>query len=279
LPDSTVCLTFDFDAISLWAARGLTSPGYVSRGEFGAHAVPRILRLLREREITATFFIPGHTVETYPDLCTAIVADGHEIGLHGYMHEPVSTLDAAKEAEVCKRAVEAIRRVTGVEVRGNRTPSWDYTPHTVGVLLELGCEYDSSLMATDYTPYHVRQGDRFHQDRPYEFGEPTSIVEIPVSWTLDDYPQFEYVRTDIVLPGLRRPDDVFANFLDDVDYMLREVPGGVCTLTFHPQVIGRGHRMLGLERFLDRCAERPLRFRTCVDTAREFSGAVAAPAR
>jgi peptidoglycan/xylan/chitin deacetylase (PgdA/CDA1 family) len=271
MPESTVNLSFDFDAISLWLARGLTSPGPVSRGEFGAHAVPRILRMLRERDITATFFIPGHTVDTYPHECAAIAEAGHEIALHGYVHEPVSKLDREAEAAVTQRARDSIRRVTGYEAMGNRTPSWDFTQSTVDVLLELGLEYDSSLMATDYTPYYARRGDVAVPDGPYVFGEETSLVELPVSWSLDDYPQFEYMRTDTgVLPGLRRPDEVFANFLDDIDYMLREEPGGTCVLTFHPQVIGRGHRMLALERFLDACLQRTLRFETCLETARRF---------
>jgi peptidoglycan/xylan/chitin deacetylase (PgdA/CDA1 family) len=275
MPDSTICVTFDFDAISLWLARGQTSPGPISRGEFGAHAIPRILRMLRERDITATFFIPGHTVDTYPAQCAAIAEAGHEIALHGYVHEPVSKLDAEQERAAVRRAFESIRKVTGREPAGNRTPSWDFTASTVDVLLELGCEYDSSLMGTDYTPYYARRGDVAAPDGPYVFGEPTSLVEIPVSWSLDDYPQFEYLRTDTaIMPGLRRPDEVFANWLDDVDYMVREEPGGVCVFTFHPQVIGRGHRMLGLERLLDACVERPVRFRTCLEVAREFCGAV-----
>jgi peptidoglycan/xylan/chitin deacetylase (PgdA/CDA1 family) len=267
----TICLTFDFDAISLWLARGMTTPGPVSRGEFGAHAIPRILKLLRERGITATFFIPGHTVDTYPAECAAIAEAGHEIALHGYVHEPVSKLDRDAELATSERARASIVKVTGYEPRGNRTPSWDFTTSTVDVLLELGCEYDSSLMATDYTPYYARRGDVADPGGPYRFGEPTPLVELPVSWSLDDYPQFEYLRTDTgVMPGLRDPAAVFRNFLDDVDYMLREQPGGVCVLTFHPQVIGRGHRMLALERFLDACLERPLAFRTCLDTARAF---------
>jgi peptidoglycan/xylan/chitin deacetylase (PgdA/CDA1 family) len=276
MPESTICVTFDFDAISLWMARGQTSPGPISRGEFGAHAIPRILKMLDEHGITATFFIPGHTVDTYPRQCAAIAEAGHEIGLHGYLHEPVSKLKPEDEAAAAARAMESIRRGTGYRPTGNRTPSWDFTPSTVDVLLEVGCEYDSSLMATDYMPYYARRGDVVDPDGPYIFGEPTSLVEIPVSWSLDDYPQFEYLRADTaILPGLRRPDTVFANFLDDVDYTVREDPGGVCVFTFHPQVIGRGHRMLGLERLLQACSERPVRFRTCSEVARDFRQATA----
>lgn len=267
----TVCLTFDFDAVSLWTARGMTSPGPVSRGEFGAHAAPRILRLLESRSIPSTWFVPGHTADTYPMLCRDVAAAGHEVGLHGYAHEPVSALDAVGEREVIARSMDTLCKLTGRPPAGNRTPSWDFTDSTVDLLMEFGIEYDSSLMATDYTPYYARTGDQAPPDGPYRFGEETEIVELPVSWTLDDYPQFEYLRMPgLLMPGLRKPREVFENFLDDVRYMIREEPGGVCVITFHPQVIGRGHRMLGLEWFLDRLAELGVAYATCGDAAGDF---------
>jgi peptidoglycan/xylan/chitin deacetylase (PgdA/CDA1 family) len=275
--ESTVCLTFDFDALSLWFARGMTSPGPLSRGEFGAHAVPRLLRLLERYSIPTTWFVPGHTADTYPDLCRRIFDAGHEIAMHGYLHEPVSALGPGEERAVLARAHKALTRITGVDPVGNRTPSWDYTDDTVQSLLDLGLRYDSSLMATDYTPYFCRTGDRAEPDG-YRFGEPTALVQLPVSWSLDDYPQFEYLRTaDIVLPGLRSPREVFGNFLDDVRYMTREEPGGVCVITFHPQVIGRGHRMIGLEWFLDELVAHPVRFSRCDAVADDFA-ARSAPA-
>ena len=91
-PAGYVCLTFDFDGPSLWMQRGMTSPTSISRGEFGAVAVPRILRLLAQRNLPATFFVPGHTVETYPAECAAIAAAGCEIALHGYAHELNATV-------------------------------------------------------------------------------------------------------------------------------------------------------------------------------------------
>lgn len=268
---NTVCLTFDFDAFSLWMSRGLVTPGPLSRGEFGAKAVPRLLKMLESRGIETTWFVPGHTVETYPDLCGAVVDSGHEIALHGWNHEVVSTLDPSQERDVLRRAFDSLVRVTGVEPVGNRTPSWDYTEHTLDCLIDLGLLYDSSLMASDYTPYVTRRGDICIPDFPFIFGEPTSVVQLPVSWTLDDYPMFEYLRTpNYVLPGLRTPDDVFGNFFGDISYMVREESDGVCVLTFHPQVIGRGHRLLGLERFLDEVAELPVEFRRCDVVARRF---------
>jgi peptidoglycan/xylan/chitin deacetylase (PgdA/CDA1 family) len=252
MPAGTVCLTFDFDAVSLWIMRGLPHAGPASRGEFGAEAVRRILRLLDSRGIQSTWFVPGHTIESFPRQCEQIVAAGHEIGLHGYAHENVEQLDRDGERTVLSRSYELVEKLTGLPPKGNRTPSWTFSPNTVELLLERGLLYDSSLMATDYRPYRCRLPDRVAPAEPITFGAESALIEIPVSWSLDDYPAFEYVRTDSwLMPGLRRPDDVFANWLDDVRYMTRDFGDGVCVLTFHPQVIGRGHRMLGLERFLD----------------------------
>ena len=267
----TVCLTFDFDAMSLWIVRGMLSPGPISRGEFGAHAIPRLLHLLDRERIPATFFIPGHTVETYPDECRAIVAAGHEVGMHGYAHEVVSTLTPEAERAVFKRAYDVLTSLAGAPPRGNRTPSWDLTPSTIAILLELGLLYDSSLMSTDYTPFYARSGDVIVADGPAHLGAPTNLVQLPVTWSLDDYPAFEYLSTETrVLPGLRSPGDVFGNWLEDVRYMARDYEDGVCVITLHPQVIGRGHRILGLERLIGRLRELDVEFSRLDQVAERF---------
>lgn len=267
----TVCLTFDFDAVSLWTARGTTRPGPISRGESGARAAPRILRLLESRSIPSTWFVAGHTADMYPMLCRDVAAAGHEIGLHGYAHEPVSALDPAGEREMIARAMDTLCKLTGRAPAGNRTPSWDFTESTVDLLMEFGIEYDSSLMGTGYTPYFAGTGDMVPAQRPYAFGDETPLVELPVSWTLEDHPHFEYLRLpSLLMPGLRRPREMFENFLDDVRRMIREEPDGVCVITFHPQVIGRGHRMFGLEWFLDRLEALGVTYTTCADAAAGF---------
>lgn len=272
MPNGIVNLTFDFDAISFWVYSGRTTPAPISRGEFGAHAIERLLNLFQSRGITITFFIPGHTIDTYPEQCKAIVAAGHEVGLHGYLHEPVSALSPEAERGVFQRAYETVGNLTGQAPSGSRTPSWDYTPHTIDIMLELGLLYDSSLMSTDYTPFFARKGDVFHPDGRVVWGQPTELVQLPVSWSLDDYPHFEFmVRPDGgVLPGLRTARDVYSNFMDDVVYMERDFQEGVLNLTCHPFVSGRGHRYLALERFIDQCLERGLRFERCDTVARRF---------
>jgi len=273
----SVCLTFDFDAISLWAARGLVSPGPVSRGEFCAYAIDRILRMLDRHGIIATFFIPGHTLETYPEQCAAIHKAGHEIGLHGYLHEAVSSLDRDTERTVLHRSAELIEKLTGSRPLGHRTPSFDFSPHTVELLEEAELEYDSSLMGTDYEPYFARVGDRHQEDGPYLWGRPSSVVEVPVSWTLDDYVHLEYVRFNgMVMPGLQDPRSMFARFFDDIRYMTEHVADGVTNVTLHPQVIGRGGRMLALEEFIRHCKDLGVKFRTCLDVSRSFRALTAA---
>lgn len=271
MPHGIVSLTFDFDAISNWINSGLTTPAPLSRGEFGAVAVERILHALEVRGIRSTWFIPGHTIETYPDECRAVVAGGHEVGLHGYLHENVGRLSDTEEREVFHRAYDLVGTLTGETPQGSRTPAWDFSPATITIMTELGLGYDSSLMSNDYTPFYCRQADSIQPGGHVEFGAPTQIVELPVSWSLDDFPHFEYRSSpNGILPGLRSAAAVYANFNDDITYMERDFVEGVAIITFHPQVSGRGHRLLALERWIDDLMDRGLRFERCDVVAREF---------
>jgi peptidoglycan/xylan/chitin deacetylase (PgdA/CDA1 family) len=280
---ATVCLTFDFDAISIWVGpMGATSPSMISRGEFGPVGVERLLTLLGREGIEATFFVPGHTADTYPDAVRAIVAAGHEIGHHGYLHEnPVALESAAREREVLERGLEALARVAGVRPVGYRSPSWDNSPRTVELLLEYGFSYESSLMGKDFEPYWCRVGDVVDPDGPYRFGLEVDLVELPVSWLLDDFPHFEYVRlANRVSPGLAAASKVEEIWREEFDWMYREVAGGVYTLTMHPQVIGRGHRLLMLERLIAYFAGHDgVRFATLAEAAEAFRATDPGPAR
>jgi peptidoglycan/xylan/chitin deacetylase (PgdA/CDA1 family) len=261
-PVATVCLTFDFDAISIWigpfAAR---SPSAISRGEFGAVGCRRIVKLLEREEISATFFVTGHTAETYPDLVREIVAAGHEIGHHGYLHEnPLALETPEREREVLLRGLDALDLVAAVRPAGYRSPSWDNSPWTVELLLEEGFRYESSLMGDDFTPYWCRVGDVVQPDGPYLFGREVDLVEMPVSWILDDWPHFEYVSLrsqGITMPGLSAPSKVREIWQGEFSFMRRDVADGVFTLTMHPQVIGRGHRLLMLEGLIGWMKEHP----------------------
>jgi peptidoglycan/xylan/chitin deacetylase (PgdA/CDA1 family) len=255
-PRATVCLSFDFDAISIWIGpAGATSPSMISRGEFGPVGVERILKLLDRKGITATFYVTGHTADTYPESVRAIVAAGHEIGHHGYLHEnPLSLETKEAERRVLEMGREALDRAAGIRPVGYRSPAWDNSPYTIELLLEYGFRYESSLMAKDFEPYWCRVGDVIRKDGPYEFGPNVDLVELPVSWLLDDYPHFEYRGGARPLQGLSAASKVEEIWRDEFDYMYKEVPNGVYTLTMHPQVIGRGYRMMMLERLIDHFA-------------------------
>jgi len=267
-----VCLTFDFDAMSGFIARGMTSPTPVSRGEFGADvATPRLLALLKKYRIATSWYIPGHTLETYPARCREVFAAGHEIGHHGWTHVPPALLTRDKEEEGLTRANEQIKKLTGSYARGYRSPSWDLSPHSIELLLKHGFEYDSSMMGDDYTPYRVRQGDVIELETPAVFGKTTRLIEMPISWTLDDYPHFEFIRTkDWILPGLMNYNLVLENWINDFLYMKKILKWGVITYTFHPFVIGRAGRMLMLEKLIKKLKAEGAVFMTLEQAVAEY---------
>jgi peptidoglycan/xylan/chitin deacetylase (PgdA/CDA1 family) len=263
----SICLTFDFDAISLWlGAFKARSPTMISRGEFGVIGARRILDLLDRFDIKATWFVPGHTADTFPDAVAEIHARGHEIGHHGYCHESPVNLEEPDERQVLEMGIAALERITGKAPQGYRSPSWDLSPNTLTLLLEYGFIFDSSMMGNDFHPYWCRQGDHFDLESPYQFGERVNLVEMPVSWGLDDFPAFEYVSLPNKLyPGLRSPQQVFDIWMGDYDYLRQYEPEGVFILTMHPQVIGRGHRMLFLERLIEHMMTDGVQFMPMID--------------
>ena len=246
------CLTFDFDAVSGYIAQGQRSPTPISRGEFGLVGAERILALLQRHGIPATWFIPGHTIETYSAMSVRIAEAGHEIGHHGWTHMTPVTMSRDEEEAGLQRGTDAIVKLCGRKPRGYRSPAWDLSENTIELLVARGFLYESSMMGNDYTPYFARTGDVIALEEPMVLGPETSLVEMPISWTLDDYPHFEYVRNkQYSMPGLMPAGGVLQNWVDDFDYMTRTMEWGVLTYTCHPFVIGRGHRMLMLERLID----------------------------
>ncbi len=267
MPRHIVCLTFDFDAMSGFVANGQVTPTPVSRGEFGAVGIKRIMSLLKQYDIACSFFIPGVVIGTYQRECDMLVESGHEIGHHGWTHVRPASLPREQEEEHLQRGNEAIKRIAGKNARGYRSPAWDLSPHTIDLLLKHGFTYDSSLMGDDYTPYHCRLGDVVATDGPMQFGKPSKLIEMPISWSLDDYPHFEFART----PGLMNANGVLENFIDDFLWMKRHLDWGVLTYTFHPYVIGRGHRMMMLERLILRLLGEGAVFMSMEQAAAEFA--------
>jgi len=271
---NTVCLTFDFDAISLWLGPfKAQSPSMISRGEFGVIGTRRVLDLLERFGIQATWFVPGHTADTYPAALEDIVKRGHEVGHHGYCHENPVALEQPKERKIIEMGLESLERVIGKRPIGYRSPSRDLSPNSIDLLLEYGFVYDSSMMGNDFSPYWCRQGDKYDLESRYKFGKPVDLLEMPVTWGLDDFPAFEYVSLPNKLyPGLRSPEQVFDIWMGDFDYMRTNILDGVFILTMHPQVIGRGHRMLFLEKILTYMNSTDVRFMRMIDYVQEWKG-------
>ena len=270
MPRHIVCLTFDFDTQSGFIARGMTTATALSRGEFGLTGARRILALLKAHGLRSTWFTPGFTIESHPKICEEVVAAGHEIGHHSWAHIPNATQTRAEEEADLVRANDAIARLTGRKARGYRSPSWDLSKHTLDLLVALGFSYDSSLMGGDYVPYRPRRGDSAELGKPYQFGKEIELVEMPISWSLDDFPHFEFMRTEqSVLPGLQSARTVMQNWFDEFLYMKKTVEWGVLTYTMHPYVIGRGHRMLALEDLVARLVKEGAVFVTMEEAAAE----------
>jgi peptidoglycan/xylan/chitin deacetylase (PgdA/CDA1 family) len=246
-PRLSVCLSFDFDATSVWVAE-TDNPATISRGEFGPVAIPRILDLLDRHGAAATFFVPGHTALAYPDHVREIRDRGHEIGHHAWVHEDLSTLDLAAERDVFRRGFEALSEVAGVRPTGFRAPAASFSANTARLLVENDLSYDASCSGSDFEPYYLRLGDRWSKTGPYEFGEPCDVVEVPMSWMLDDWPHFEFN------PGWSTeqspPSTVREIWQGEFDYAYANASGGVFPVCMHPQVIGRGSRLTMLDDFM-----------------------------
>ncbi|MDQ3127692.1 MAG: polysaccharide deacetylase [Chloroflexota bacterium] len=253
LPRLTVALTFDHDSISDGVRRG-DSAVKLSHAEFGVRVgAPRILALLADRGIASTWFVPGHTLETFPASTEAILAGGHEIGCHGWFHEDYATLSTDQTIESLARQRDAVATVTGSRPRGWRAPYWSLDAWTLELAHEAGFAYDSSLMADDYRLYRVRFNDWHSVKEGSSFGPESELVEVPVSWSLDDWPHFEPAANG-GRDGLSAPSKVLEIWTDELRYAHAHAPGGLLTITMHPECIGRGHRMAMLERFIDAAA-------------------------
>ena len=230
-----VAMSFDADHETISLRNNDTSPGQLAQGEYGSRAgVPRILRLLDEFGVPATFFVPAVSALLHPADIEAFVAGGHEVAVHGWIHERNTTLGKAAELDLTGRACDTLERLAGTRPTGIRTPSWDFSDSTLDVIRELGLRYDSSLMA---------------DDEPYELladGEPTGIVELPVEWIRDDVPYFMLGRN--FLP----PRTVLDIWRDEFDAAYAE--GGFFQLTMHPHVIGHRSRLVVLRELLTHIA-------------------------
>lgn len=245
---TTVCLTFDFDAVAIWLSTfKQTSPTPVSRGEYGANVgMPRLLDVLKKRGVCATFFVPAHTASSFPDMVRRIVAEGHEVACHGYVHESPVGMALDDERALLNKSIEILEKVAGKRPVGYRSPAWDLSDNTIRLLEEAGLTYDSSLMSDDFQLFYARCNDKLSEEG-FTPGETSSIVEFPVAWELDDYPYFQFSPRPLNT-GLRLPSDVYKAWACEFDYA--HSMQGVFTLTCHPEIIGRGPRIQMLDQLI-----------------------------
>jgi peptidoglycan/xylan/chitin deacetylase (PgdA/CDA1 family) len=237
-----VALSFDSDHETIPLRDGETGPGKLSQGEYGSRVgARRILSLLAERGIPATFFMPAVSALLHPDEVRRYVADGHEVGMHGWIHERIASLSAADERELALRSADVLEQSTGTRPVGIRTPSWDFSPATLAIIRELGLRYDSSLMADD-EPYEIVQD-----------GEPSGIVEIPVEWIRDDAVYFPMDRYTALRP-YASPRSVLTIWIDEFEAAYAD--RGLFQLTMHPHVIGHRSRMVVLAELIDHITAR-----------------------
>ena len=229
-----VLLSFDVDNDTILLARS-TNPsiGAMSQGEYGARVgLQRVVDLIDRHSIPASFFIPAVSLILQPDMVDVIQQSGrHEFGVHGWIHELNTELDADTERDLVGRATDYLENVTGRRPVGYRAPSWNFSPNTLRIIKEFGFLYDSSLMA---------------DDRPYELlqnGEATGIVELPVEWILDDAPLLNPRGTSYTSPR-----DLLQVYIDEFDKAYEE--GTMFLLTTHPHIIGHRSRILILEELI-----------------------------
>ncbi|MER7395247.1 polysaccharide deacetylase [Streptomyces sp. NPDC000151] len=251
-----VSLSPDFDAQSVWMATFRTrSQTQMSRGEFGAETgAPRLLETFRRYGITTTWCVPVHTMLTFPEAVRAIAEDGHEIAAHGVYHEYIPKLEIDEERRLLELQLKEHERVLGRRPRGYRSPALDVTDNTLALLAEFGFAWDSSLMGRDFTPYRPRMVVEFDLERGNRFGPPSEVLEIPVSWALDDFPELESFKGNALMQS---NEAVLARWKGSFDFAHERCPGAVLTWTLHPQCIGRAHNLIMLERFLEHITAKP----------------------
>jgi peptidoglycan/xylan/chitin deacetylase (PgdA/CDA1 family) len=254
LPDGkriAVAITLDFDAHSPWmGTMKAPTPAALSRGDFGVEVgVPRLLELFRRLDIRTTWPTPGHDLVTFPHALESVLAHGHEIAAHGAYHENIHELSFEREQELMDLQLSQHEKIVGRRPRGYRSPAWDFTPHTLGIIEAAGFDWDSSLMGREFEPYHPRPVEVRYEEAS-TFGTPSRILEIPPSWFLNDLVALEYMPGVSTGMGDHRP--VVRRWWDIFTYAYQRVPGAVYTLTVHPQSIGRAHHIMAFEEMLTR---------------------------
>jgi peptidoglycan/xylan/chitin deacetylase (PgdA/CDA1 family) len=264
MPKEILCaFGVDVDAVAGWLGSygGEDSPDDISRGMFaGEVGSPRLLNLFKKHDLQTTWFIPGHSAETFPDQMKAVADAGHEIGVHGYSHENPIAMTREQEEAILDKCLEVLTRLSGKRPTGYVAPWWEFSPVTNELLLSRGIKYDHSLMHKDFQPYYVRVGDKWtkidyskHPDtwmKPLVRGEETDLIEIPASWYLDDLPPMMFIKKAPNSHGFVNPRHLEESWRDQFDWVYRENDYAVFGMTIHPDVSGRPQVLLMLERLI-----------------------------
>ena len=262
--DILVAYGVDVDAVAGWLGSygGEDSPDDISRGLFaGEVASPRMLKMFDKYGIRTTWFIPGHSIETFPSQMKEVVDAGHEVGVHGYSHENPIAMTRQQEEAILDKCIDLVGELSGRRPTGYVAPWWEFSTVTNELLLERGIKYDHSLMHDDFHPYYVRVGDSWtkidysqHPDtwmKPLVRGEETDLIEIPASWHLDDLPPLMFIKNAPNSHGFVNPRDLEQMWMDQFDYVYRENDYAVFAMTVHPDVSGRPGALMMHERIIE----------------------------
>jgi len=254
----------DVDAVAGWLGSygGANSPSDIQRGMFaGEVGTPRLLKFLERQGIQATWFIPGHSIETFPDQTRMIADAGHEIGAHGYSHENPIDMTPQQERRVLERCIELIEKVSGKRPKGYVAPWWEMSADTAGLLLSNGFTYDHSQAYNDFEPFYARVGDSWTNIdydktaddwmKPLVRGDAVELVEIGANWYLDDLPPMMFIKNSPNSHGFVSPRHLEETWRDQFDWVYREMDYAVFALTIHPDVSGRPQVLMMLERLTE----------------------------
>jgi peptidoglycan/xylan/chitin deacetylase (PgdA/CDA1 family) len=254
----------DVDAVAgqIGSYAGGDSPCDISRGLFaGEVGTRRLLKLFDRYDIKTTWFIPGHSIETFPEDMKAVADAGHEIGMHGYTHENPIAMSPEQEEAVMLKSIALIEELCGRRPTGYVAPWWEFSPITNELLLKHGIKYDHSLMNEDFHCHRVRVGDSWKLIdysspadswmEPLKRGQESPLIEIPASWYLDDLPPMMFMKKVPNSHGFVNPRDIEQMWMDQFDYLYREEEEVVFTMTIHPDVSGRPHVVAMHERIIE----------------------------
>ncbi|SFJ13292.1 polysaccharide deacetylase family protein [Celeribacter neptunius] len=257
----------DVDAVAGWLGSygGEDSPDDISRGMFaGEVGSIRLLDLFDKLGIKTTWFIPGHSAETFPEQMKEVAKRGHEIGIHGYSHENPIAMTPEQEEAVLDKCIDLITEISGKRPTGYVAPWWEFSPVSNELLLKKGIKYDHSLMHKDFEPYRVRVGDSWtkidYAGKPEDWmkplvrGEETDLIEIPANWYLDDLPPMMFIKKSPNSHGFVNPRDIEQMWQDQFDWVYENMDYAVFPITIHPDVSGRPQVLLMLERLFKHMA-------------------------